>query len=135
MPYSFSRMAGRPPWRAARSNRTFGSVSVIAGQPAGRCPAGGRVPPVAPPTARAPSFALAQVRVDDGAVGAHLVGRPLGDLLAVIQHHHAARDVHDDPHVVLDQDDRRPPLVGDVEDEAWWCWITARRSPRGRPTR
>jgi len=28
-------MAGRPPWRAARSNRTFGSVSVIAADPDG----------------------------------------------------------------------------------------------------
>src|SRR5437660_5316697 len=132
MPYSFSRMAGRPPWRAARSKRTFGSVSVIAGPPAGRRPAGARVPPVARSTGHAPSFALAQVRVDDRTVGAHLVGGPLGDLLAVIQHHHATRDVHDDPHVVLDQDDRRPPLVGDVEDEAGHVLLLLEVHPRHR---
>src|SRR6266545_6178486 len=53
---------------------------------------------------------LPEIGADHGRVGAHVGGATLGDLLAVVQHHDMARDVHDHPHVVLDQDDGRPPL-------------------------
>ena len=32
-------------------------------------------------------------------------GAPLGDLLAVVEHGHAVGHLHDDAHVVLDQED------------------------------
>src|SRR6266542_4395433 len=59
---------------------------------------------------------LPEIGPDHGRVGAHVGGAALGDLLAVVQHHDMARDVHDHPHVVLDQDDGRPPLVVDVQE-------------------
>src|SRR3712207_6973039 len=45
--------------------------------------------------------------LDHPRVAAHLGGRALGDLLAVVQHGDALRDLHDQAHVVLDQEDRK----------------------------
>src|SRR5947209_11120259 len=57
-----------------------------------------------------------QIRVDYAAVVAHLVGRAVGDLAAVVQDDHPIRQVHDNAHVVLDQHDGGAHLVVDVED-------------------
>src|SRR3972149_1783543 len=47
-----------------------------------------------------------EVRLDDPRVLLDFGGLALGDLLAVVQHGHLVRHFHDDPHVVLDQEDR-----------------------------
>src|SRR5262245_37092425 len=60
----------------------------------------------------------AEVRVDHALVAAHLIGRAVCDLAAIIEHHHAVRQIHHHAHVVLDQHHRRAHLVIDVEDEA-----------------
>ena len=39
-------------------------------------------------------------------IAPHLLGRPFGDLLAEVEDDDAVGDVHDDAHVVLDQDRR-----------------------------
>src|SRR5687768_1029727 len=59
-----------------------------------------------------------EVRVDHRLVGANLVRRAVGDLPAVVEHHHAVGEVHDDAHVVLDQHDGGAELVVHIEDEA-----------------
>ena len=51
-------------------------------------------------------------------LAAHLIGRAVADLLAVVEHDHAIGDVHHHAHVVLDQHDRRAVLLVDVEHEA-----------------
>src|SRR5260370_3204038 len=59
-----------------------------------------------------------QVRVDDDLVFPHHVGRPVGDLPAVVQRDDTVGDVHHHAHVVLDQGDGLAKLVVDGEDEA-----------------
>src|SRR2546425_1191256 len=59
-----------------------------------------------------------EIGVDDGAVGAHGIGRALGDFAAVVQDRHAIGDVHHHAHVVLDQRDGGAELVVHVEHEA-----------------
>src|SRR5713101_751697 len=88
-------------------------------------PIGSRTPCRAPRSRAARSIggrrslmAHAQVGVDDGLVGPHLVRRAVGDLAAVVQRHHAVGDVHHHAHVVLDERDGRAEFVVDVEDEA-----------------
>src|SRR5258705_4223175 len=51
-----------------------------------------------------PGAALAQVGFDHRRVALDLARRPLGDLLAVIEHRDPVGDLHDHAHVVLDQD-------------------------------
>src|SRR5262245_45447560 len=98
MPRSFSRMAVRPGcwWVVRCSSRGIVSASA---------------------TGRSSSLGLAEVGLDDERVGAHLVRGALGDLLAHVEHRDAIGDVHHHAHVVLDQDDRGPPLLVHVEDE------------------
>src|SRR5690606_36207281 len=43
--------------------------------------------------------------------------RPVANLVAVIQHDDSIGDIHHDPHVMLDQDDRRSELFVRFEDE------------------
>src|SRR5688572_17551767 len=101
MPRSFSRMAGRAPNSVALRTMSCGSVRGSAtGLP------------------RHGALGIAQVGLDHGRVAAHLVRRALGDLLPHVEDGHAIGDVHDDPHVVLDEDDGRAPFLVDVEDEA-----------------
>src|SRR5215472_18022751 len=57
----------------------------------------------------------AEVGVDHAVVAAHLLGRAVCDLAAVIEHHHAVRQIHHHAHVVLDQHHRRADLIIDVE--------------------
>src|SRR5512132_1205755 len=101
IPRSFSRMAGRPACCWALRSRKRGSVIVSAMT-----------------SLRRRGLGLAEIGLDDLGIGADLVGRALGDLLAHVQHRHPVRDVHDHSHVVLDEDDGRAPLLVDVEDEA-----------------
>src|SRR5262249_12209361 len=63
------------------------------------------------------ALGVAEVRLDDGGIGAHLVGRAFGDLLPHVEHGDPVGDVHDHAHVVLDQDDGRAPLLVDLADE------------------
>src|SRR5207253_4780904 len=46
-----------------------------------------------------------EVRFDDALVGLDHARRPLGDLLAVVQHEDGLAEPHDDLHVVLDEQD------------------------------
>src|SRR5919204_5372721 len=52
-----------------------------------------------------PAASAAKVRLDDARVAADRLRRSFGDLLAVVEHDDALGDVHDDVHVVLDQQD------------------------------
>src|SRR6266850_6208511 len=65
-----------------------------------------------------PSVRHPEVGVDHLLVAAHLVGRAIGELAAVVEHHHAVGDVHHHAHVVLDQNDGGAIVVVDVEDKA-----------------
>src|SRR5256885_17152154 len=58
-----------------------------------------------------------QIRVDHALVVAHLLGRAVGDLAAIVQDDHPIRQVHDYAHVVLDQHDGGAHLVVDVQYE------------------
>src|SRR5437870_1883809 len=49
---------------------------------------------------------LAEVGIDDAAVADDVGGRPLGDLLAVMQDDHPLGHAHDDGHDVLDHEQR-----------------------------
>src|SRR5882762_6002582 len=65
-----------------------------------------------------PSVRHPEVGIDHLLVAAHFVGRAIGELAAVVEHHHAVGDVHYHAHVVLDQHDGGAVVVVDVEDEA-----------------
>src|SRR5882762_4475442 len=82
------------------------------------------------PRAGPPSGALPEIRLDDPGTRAHFLGRAFGDLLTVIQHDDALRDLHDDFHVVFDEEDR-DSLAADVLDElhqlVLFLWIEAGR--------
>src|SRR5262249_31302730 len=49
------------------------------------------------------SMAYAEIGVDHGLIGLHLRRRTVGDLDAVVEHQDTVGQVHDHPHVVLDQ--------------------------------
>src|SRR5499426_2515809 len=87
MPRSFSRIAGRLRRSRAflKSNRER-VVSATGASGAG-------------------ILAVAEIRLDDARVRAHLVRRTLGDLLAHVEHGDTIGDVQNHAHVVLDQDD------------------------------
>src|SRR5713101_677176 len=56
--------------------------------------------------AEPPSASTSEVRLNDPLVALDEAGRPLGDLLAVVEHEHRFAEPHHDLHVVLDQEDR-----------------------------
>src|SRR6267142_2821581 len=64
-------------------------------------------PTSSPSTARPPGTGATgtEVGLDHARIALDLAGRTLRDLLAVVQHGHPVGDLHDHPHVVLDQDD------------------------------
>src|SRR5215470_7815516 len=67
------------------------------------------------------AFALvgySKISIDDLLVLLDLRRDAVGDLAAVVEHHHPVGDVHHHAHVVLDQDQRGAEVVVDVEDEA-----------------
>src|SRR5579871_1627887 len=72
-----------------------------------------------------------QVRLDDARIA--LDGRrgAFGDCDAVVEHRHAVRDEHDDPHLMLDQHDRDPQLVAQAPDEGHRIQGFPRAHPRG----
>src|SRR5262245_39659906 len=98
IPRSFSRIAGRAPKSRAFRCNSLASVLSATG------------------TSRSVRLGFAEVGLDHARIGANLVGRALGDLLAHVEHGDAVGDVHDDAHVVLDQDHGNAPLLVDVED-------------------
>src|SRR6184192_2792487 len=100
MPRSFSRMAGRPAYWAALRSRQRGRVSRSA------------------ITSLRRRLGVAEIGLDHLRIGADLGGGAIGDLDAHVEYRHPVRDVHHHTHVVLDEDDGRPPLLVDVEDEA-----------------
>ena len=55
--------------------------------------------------ARRPELSGAQVRGDHRLVSLDLVGRSVRDGLPIVQHMNAVAEVHDQPHVVLDDQD------------------------------
>ena len=63
-------------------------------------------------------LAGAEVGRDHGRIALHVGGRAFGDLAAAVEHDHVVGDVHDDAHVVLDQDDGDAALLVHVEDVA-----------------
>src|SRR5712691_12225838 len=58
-----------------------------------------------------------QVRIDDGLIGAHHVWRAIRYLATIVEHHEAVRDIHHDPHIVLDEHAGDVELVPNVEDK------------------
>src|SRR5215218_32871 len=68
---------------------------------------------------------LAEIRVQDGRISLHLVGRPRADAAAGCEHEHRIAEAEDERHVVLDDQERLPLAVeladhlGDVLDEGW----------------
>src|SRR5450759_3533062 len=52
-----------------------------------------------------------QVGLDDPGVVLHVLWRPLGDYLPVVEHHYLVRYLHDQAHVVLDDEDGQPSLA------------------------
>ena len=60
--------------------------------------------------------ALAQVGFDHPRIGAHLLGRALGDLGAVVEDDDLVGDVHHHLHVVLDEKDG-DATIADLEDQ------------------
>ena len=63
----------------------------------------------------------AEVHLDHAGVGRDLGGEALGDLLAVVEHHHAVHHAHQDAHDVLDPDDRDVEVLRDpAQQSAAW---------------
>src|SRR5256712_3409200 len=54
-----------------------------------------------------------EIDLDDTRIARDLSRKALGDLLAMIEHHHAVYDAHQDPHDVLDPDDGDAQLLAD----------------------
>ena len=55
----------------------------------------------------------AEIHLDHAGIGRHLGGKALGDLLAVVEHHHAVHHPHQDAHDVLHPDDRDVEVLRD----------------------
>src|SRR6266511_2439926 len=72
-----------------------------------------------------------QVSGDHLRVVADLRGRTLGDLLAELQHDDTLRHTHDQPHVVLDEQDRDTGLA-DLPDQLEQALLLGRVEPGGR---
>src|SRR5262245_42907001 len=77
-------------------------------------------PASSPPatTSRKKLMSYSEIGVDHFPVRFDLGRHAVGDLAAVVEHHHAVGDVHHHAHVVLDEDDGGAEVVVDVEDEA-----------------
>src|ERR1700733_10275843 len=64
-----------------------------------------------------PSMNRAEIGCDDVRVVAHLFGRPIADLAAVVEHHDMMRKAHHDADVVLNQHDCRSKRAIGLENE------------------
>src|SRR5579872_7140709 len=62
-------------------------------------------------------FRLAEIGFDDGGIGANGGGQPFRDLAPEIEHGDPVADLHDDAHIMLDEEDRDPLLVADLAQE------------------
>src|SRR5438309_5155171 len=60
---------------------------------------------------------LPEVGLDHPRVPPDLIGRALGDFLAVVEDGHVVRDAHDDPHLVLDEEYRQSEFLSKAADE------------------
>src|SRR5213594_3793373 len=58
--------------------------------------------------AKPPFESASKIRFDDTLVGLNQTGRPLGDLLAVVEHEDGLAQPHDHLHVVLHQENGAP---------------------------
>src|SRR5438552_290225 len=58
-----------------------------------------------------------QVRLDDSWIALDLLRRSLGDLLSVVENGYAFGGAHDNPHLVLDQNDGGPELIANAADQ------------------
>src|SRR5262247_1772375 len=58
-----------------------------------------------------------QIRIDHGLIGPHRVWRTIGNLATIVEHHEAVRDIHHDPHIVLNEHAGDTELVPNVEDK------------------
>src|SRR4030095_5535687 len=61
---------------------------------------------------------LAEVGANHHWVSADGIRGAFSNLLAMVQHHYAVRNVHHDPHIVLDEHNRGAPLIVYIQDEA-----------------
>src|SRR5207245_4027456 len=103
-------------------------------------PWGVRMSPEAAPSASTLSTARplgsraarAEVRPDDPRVTLDLARGPFPDLLAVVQHGHPVGHLHDDAHVVLDQDDGEPEVDDELAQQAHERAGLRPRHPGGR---
>src|ERR1700722_1067714 len=64
-----------------------------------------------------PSMNRAEIGGDDVRVVAHLFGRAVADLAAIVERHDVMRQAHHHADIVLDQHDRRSQRAIGVEDE------------------
>src|SRR5712691_5645811 len=58
-----------------------------------------------------------QVCIDHGLIGPHYVRRAISNLTTIVEHHEAVRDIHHDPHIMLDEHAGDAELVPNVEDK------------------
>ena len=72
-----------------------------------------------------------QIRFDDFRISLHGRGMAFGDFLAVIEHHNAVADVHHQPHVMLDEQ-QRDAVVADAPDQLAERNALGGVHPRGR---
>ena len=76
--------------------------------------------------------ALTEIRRRNVEVGANLVGRPLGEHPALVEHEDAVADVHDQRHVVIDQQDARLVVVPHRADDGGELGNLGLGQPGGR---
>ena len=76
--------------------------------------------------------ALAEIRRRDVEVAADLVGRPLGERPALVEHVDPVADVHDQRHVVVDQQDARVVVVPHRADDGGELGNLGLGQPGGR---
>jgi hypothetical protein len=62
-------------------------------------------------------FRRAEIRSNDSWVSPDLFGCALCDLPAEVEGHDSVADAHDNCHVVFDEEDTQPPLLGQAPQE------------------
>ena len=60
---------------------------------------------------------VAQVGGDDDGIGAHFVGRAGCDQSPKVKDHHLITHPHNEVHVVLDDQHRHAPILGEATDD------------------
>src|SRR5882762_2092672 len=138
MPYSFSRRASRSPWSSARCRKSCGKVmvascnvlrnavasSVDAVRDGMACIGGCNVRMLSSAdmghrflvSMRLRAVA-AEIGFPNGRIAPYLVGCAFRDFPPEVQDMNRIRNVHYDPHLVLDHQHRNAELVTDIEHE------------------